>query len=128
MPLHQHDKAGRGWILLDDGGAHREAAGQEVEHERYTRNLEEQVGYLRGERAQEWEANREMRRLLAGLIERVPELEAASQEGPQDRPGGQERVPEGQRTRVRRVLDRRRQHRGPGGVGCSEDESQSAGQ
>ncbi len=48
------------------------------------------------------EANRENRRIIAGLVQRVPELEAARQEerqeGHQEPAGGQDRAPGGQRT------------------------------
>src|SRR5215204_3572863 len=46
--------------------------------DRYTRSLEDQVEYLRRQLERRDEELREHRRLLAGLIERVPELEAAS--------------------------------------------------
>lgn len=72
------------------------------------------------------EANRENRRIIAGLVQRVPELEAARQEerqeASQEPAGGQERAPGGQVT-GRTVLDRGRAHRGRrsgvGGGGCS---------
>jgi excisionase family DNA binding protein len=49
--------------------------------DRYTRSLEDQVAYLRQQLDRRDEELREHRRLLAGLIERVPELEApATQE------------------------------------------------
>ena len=41
--------------------------------------LHEQVAYLREQLAQEREANRENRRIIAGLVQRVPELEPASE-------------------------------------------------
>jgi len=44
--------------------------------DRYTRSLEDQVEYLRRQLELRDEELREHRRLLAGLIERVPELEA----------------------------------------------------
>jgi len=45
--------------------------------DRYTRSLEEQVAYLRGQLDQERDANRENRRIIAGLTQRIPELQAA---------------------------------------------------
>ncbi len=46
------------------------------------------------------ESNRENRRIIAGLIQRVPELEPAREDEPQEATqepqGGQERAPEGQ--------------------------------
>ena len=46
--------------------------------------LHEQVAYLREQLDQEREANRENRRIIAGLVQRVPELEA--QPEPRDTP------------------------------------------
>ena len=42
--------------------------------------LHEQVAYLRDQLDQEREANRENRRIIAGLVQRVPELEAPPEE------------------------------------------------
>ncbi len=39
--------------------------------------LRDQVSYLREQLGQEREANRENRRIIAGLVQRIPELEAA---------------------------------------------------
>jgi excisionase family DNA binding protein len=50
--------------------------------ERYTRSLEDQVQYLRGQLDQERDANRENRRIIAGLTQRIPELEAAGSSEP----------------------------------------------
>jgi|SRR5215212_4883140 len=52
--------------------------------DRYTRSLEDQVEYLRRQLERRDEELREHRRLLAGLIERVPELEAATQQEPSE--------------------------------------------
>jgi len=41
--------------------------------------LEEQLAYLRDQLNQEREANRENRRIIAGLVQRVPELEVPSE-------------------------------------------------
>jgi hypothetical protein len=57
--------------------------------DRYTRSLEDQVEYLRRQLELRDEELREHRRLLAGLIERVPELEA-----PRDAPEAAETVEE----------------------------------
>ena len=43
------------------------------------RVLHDQVSFLRQQLEQEREANRENRRIIAGLVQRVPELEAASE-------------------------------------------------
>jgi hypothetical protein len=42
-------------------------------------SLKEQLAYLREQLNQEREANRENRRIIAGLVQRVPELEASSE-------------------------------------------------
>jgi hypothetical protein len=60
--------------------------------DRYTRSLEDQVEYLRRQLDRRDEELREHRRLLAGLIERVPELEAAA---PSEPPETVEEAPEG---------------------------------
>ena len=54
--------------------------------DRYTRSLEDQVEYLRRQLERRDEELREHRRLLAGLIERVPELEAAAPQEPSEAP------------------------------------------
>ncbi len=52
--------------------------------DRYTRSLEDQVEYLRRQLERRDEELREHRRLLAGLIERVPELEATTPQEPSE--------------------------------------------
>jgi len=52
--------------------------------DRYTRSLEDQVEYLRQQLERRDEELREHRRLLAGLIERVPELKAATPQEPSE--------------------------------------------
>jgi excisionase family DNA binding protein len=60
--------------------------------ERYTKSLEDQVQYLRGQLDQERDANRENRRIIAGLTQRIPELEAA---GPSEPPEASQTAGEG---------------------------------
>jgi hypothetical protein len=62
--------------------------------DRYTRSLEDQVEYLRRQLERRDEELREHRRLLAGLIERVPELEAAAPQEPSEAPQTVEEEPE----------------------------------
>src|SRR5215211_5998621 len=62
--------------------------------DRYTRSLEDQVEYLRRQLERRDEELREHRRLLAGLIERVPELEAAAPQEPSEAPETVEEEPE----------------------------------
>lgn len=47
--------------------------------------LRDQVGFLREQLEQEREANRENRRIIAGLVQRVPELEPARDPAPEPR-------------------------------------------
>jgi excisionase family DNA binding protein len=58
---------------------------QQSRGDRYTRSLEDQVEYLRRQLERRDEELREHRRLLAGFIERVPELEAAAPQEPSQR-------------------------------------------
>jgi excisionase family DNA binding protein len=67
--------------------------------DRYTRSLEDQVEYLRRQLERRDEELREHRRLLAGLIERVPELEAAAPQEPSEAPQTVEEEPESAETR-----------------------------
>jgi hypothetical protein len=93
--LHERDAQGRVWVLLD-AGTQREDAGQRGGQDPYRELVEE----LRDRVRSLEEANRENRRIIAGLIQRVPELEPASQDEPQEsrqEPAEeQERVPGGQ--------------------------------
>ncbi len=61
--------------------------------------LREQVGYLREQLRREQDAHAEARRIIAGLVQRVPELEAAPAPPPRTQPRGSdlraEEAPEG---------------------------------
>lgn len=92
---HERDAEGRVWVLLD-AGTQREDAGQATGHPTGQDPYRELVEELRDRVRSLEEANRENRRIIAGLIQRVPELEAAPEEAGQEPPGGQERAPEGQ--------------------------------
>lgn len=88
------DPDGRVYVYLDAGGAayHPQA---EVEGSELVEELRRQNAYLREQLDIRTEELREHRRLLAGLIERVPELEAPREppEAPepvQEGPGGAE--------------------------------------
>ena len=59
------------------------------DHDAQADDLREQVRYLRDQLRREQEAHAEARRIIAGLVQRVPELEASS-----DAPGGRETVDE----------------------------------
>ena len=88
---HERDAQGRVWVLLD-AGTQREDIGHPHGQDPYRELVEE----LRDRVRSLEEANRENRRIIAGLIQRVPELEPAREDEPQEPPGGQERAPEGQ--------------------------------
>jgi excisionase family DNA binding protein len=82
----EHDPAGR-LIVYPEGGAGATSTTSATRDQprrsrddRYTRSLEEQVEYLRRQLERRDEELREHRRLLAGLIERVPELPPATTE------------------------------------------------
>ena len=98
---HERDAEGRVWVLLD-AGTQREDAGQTTGQPGGQDPYRELVEELRDRVRSLEEANRENRRIIAGLIQRVPELEPAredeTREEPQETTGGQERAPEGQDT------------------------------
>ncbi len=84
--------------------------------------LRDQVDYLREQLAQEREANRENRRIIAGLVQRVPELEPTRETPPEPREsplsasegggGGEEAPPEPEeRSWWRRLLGGRTERR-----------------
>jgi hypothetical protein len=89
------DPDGRVYVYLDAGGdASRPQA--EAEGSELVEELRRQNEYLRGQLDIRTEELREHRRLLAGLIERVPELEAPrDQGGATERPESPETVEEG---------------------------------
>jgi hypothetical protein len=78
------------------------------DHDAQADDLREQVRYLREQLRREQEAHAEARRIIAGLVQRVPAIEASQQEPPEaaetveeepdrgdipDRPAGPERRP-----------------------------------
>ena len=95
----ERDAEGRVWILLN-AATRRDAAGQTAGQPGGQEAYRELVEELRDRVRSLEEANRENRRIIAGLIQRVPELEPASQDEPQEARQepveGQERAPEGQ--------------------------------
>ena len=62
----------------------RTTADQSADRTALVDALREQISDLRGQLAEANAANKENRRIIAGLIQRVPELEAASQDEPQE--------------------------------------------
>ncbi len=80
----ERDPAGRLIVYLDSDttttDTTRDSRGRSHDTdqgERYTRSLEDQVAYLRGQLDQERTASAELRRIVAGLTQRIPEIEAA---------------------------------------------------
>ena len=76
------------WVDEDRAEGRREA---EVEGGPVVEILTDQVAYLRSQLDQEREANRENRRIIAALTQRIPELEAPASPEP---PGASESVVE----------------------------------
>ncbi len=72
------------YVLLDSTQTGRRSNGDEPSTgQRLVAILEDQVEHLRRQLEIANEANRENRRIIAGLIERVPALETAPQSGPE---------------------------------------------
>ena len=76
------------WVDKDRAEGGREA---EVDGGPVVESLTDQVAYLRSQLDQEREANRENRRIIAALTQRIPELEAPASPKP---PGASESVVE----------------------------------
>jgi len=78
----EHDADGRLIVYLE-GGADATTTDttrdrpRQSRDDRYTISLEDQVAYLRGQLDQERTASAELRRIVAGLTQRIPEIEAA---------------------------------------------------
>ena len=73
-------------VWLDPGGTE---AGHEVQDEgrgELVEMLTDQVAYLRSQLDQERQAHAEARRIIGGLVQRVPELEAAGSPEPRESP------------------------------------------
>jgi hypothetical protein len=113
-------------VWLDNGGTEAGHEDKVEGNEALVETLRDQVTYLREQLDIRTEELREHRRLLAGLIERVPELEApvelpapsqSREEAAQEPEGGEMgRAPPGLM-----VLRVRTAHRGPGGEDCSAE-------
>ncbi len=112
------------YVLLDSTQTGHASNGDKLGDESATGQrlvaiLEEQVEHLRRQLEIANEANRENRRIIAGLIERVPALETAPQSGPE--------APVGPPSGGGGVGTGRSLSGGPGGAGCSmpdrEDEA-----
>jgi len=106
----EKDKDGSVWVYLD-GSVRDTDEVQTADQTLYTTHLENEISYLRQQLEQANERDREQRRIIAALTQRIPELEAPSEprESPETatgreaepRPAGQEGA---QRPWWRRVL------------------------
>src|SRR4051812_3589364 len=76
----EKDPDGRVYVWLGSDQASDEPRRQVESSRELVEVLQAQVEDLRARLDRETEANRENRRIIAGLIERVPELESAAQE------------------------------------------------
>jgi len=72
------DPDGRVYVYLD-ASPPTSSTEPEVEGSEMVGELREQVGYLREQLRREQDAHAEARRIIAGLVQRVPELEASSE-------------------------------------------------
>ncbi len=87
----EKDASGEVYVWLDlsetvrDGSTDKSGTGRDE----LVEALRDQVADLRARLDREQEANREHRRLLAGLIERVPELEAPQERAESPETGGE---------------------------------------
>ncbi len=97
----ERDQAGRVWVLLPD----REAAGRDAgqpggqgtqDPDALLNSYKERVEDLKEQLAAEREANRENRRIIAGLTQRIPELMPAPDERGQEDAPRPDREPGGQ--------------------------------
>ncbi|MDP8951782.1 MAG: hypothetical protein M3N18_06035 [Actinomycetota bacterium] len=93
----ERDDAGRLIVYLDSDTTATDTtrdrprpSRDQGESDRYTRSLEDQVEHLRRQLEEAHAANRENRRIIAGLTQRIPELMPA----PQEPPSGKRDAPE----------------------------------
>ncbi len=81
----EKDAEGRGWVLVDpdEQASVADQHSTDQQTNELTEELRDRIAYLErqieAEREARREESRELRRLLAGLIERVPELEAPAE-------------------------------------------------
>ncbi len=89
--LHSYREAGTVYVLLKDG----ESSSNRDEPSGEPADQSELIAVLREQLAAEREANRENRRIIAGLVQRIPELEAAPEppQAPESAPEASEGAP-----------------------------------
>lgn len=80
---HERDQDGRLYIFVDSSETGRRKS-TDGRTDTYIASLEDQVGYMRNQLEAEREASAELRRIIAGLVQRVPELEPARE--PREQP------------------------------------------
>ena len=93
----ESDAKGTTWVYVDTSETVQDRSRDQSGTGRDAPMVDElrgQVAYLREQLRREQDAHAEARRIIAGLVQRVPELEAAPQERPQAPETVQER-PEG---------------------------------
>ena len=76
------DQDGTVRVYIPASGTTSGTASPAGDRDELVEELRDQVRYLRGQLDQERDANRENRRIIAGLTQRIPELEAASSSEP----------------------------------------------
>jgi seryl-tRNA synthetase len=72
------DKDGSVWVYLDESVRDTDSV-QTTDQTLYTTHLENEISYLRQQLEQANERDREQRRIIAALTQRIPELEAPSE-------------------------------------------------
>ena len=123
---HEKDSDGRVWILLDtdqDPTGHRPDTGQPPsDSSALISAKDETIATLRDQLEAERQAHGEARRIIAGLVERIPPAIEAPARVPTDARESPETVEEdseGAESPGPLRERPRRPHRGPGGAGCS---------
>jgi hypothetical protein len=74
----EKDKDGSVWVYLDESVRDTDSV-QTADQTIYTTHLENEISYLRQQLEQANERDREQRRIIAALTQRIPELEAPSE-------------------------------------------------
>ena len=75
----EKDEDGSVWVHLDESVRNTDSV-QTSDQTLYTSHLETEIAYLRQQLEQANERDREQRRIIAALTQRIPELEAPRQE------------------------------------------------
>jgi hypothetical protein len=87
---HERDEDGRVWVLLDTGqdaaSKVRDAGQPQYEPAALTSELRERLRYVEGQLSEERQAHAEARRIIAGMVERIPPAIEAPRESPQTAP------------------------------------------